>query len=577
MRLSTTDINAPHRELFRMPRAVASFPLRAKLILAFLIITILSVGGVSLVTNRVLQASMTQSLGERLHTLAQGRAKAIGDLLTQEIQRLNTLALNKPLQDAVTSANAQYQGNANQIQAQLLARDTQWRAARDDVDPLIQTRLFQGGAIGLQSYQAIFPNNIEIFVTDRYGGVVATTNRTSDYLQADEAWWQVADNQGQGAVSIGQPVYDDSSKASAVTIAVPVYRPGTREVIGVLRSTYRLQALANLLLTNRFGATGDSDLLFAKDQRLRSEGDLVAENPATAAQLRSIASRTYLAMQLDGEQVLIGAAPVMSSDAAASPAIGQLNWIVIVDQQSDEALHPLNDAIGATLMAGFGALLVSCLLGLVIAQAISVPLSRVRRTAQRIAAGDLGQRVQIAQRDEIGALAQSFNTMAATLAARVEAEQTARSEAERLQQAEAEQRLELERTVAKLHDSIAQRDQLSATIRELSNPVLPIQPGLLVMPLVGVIDQGRAQGIVHTLLRAIEQQRAQLVILDVTGVPMIDTHVASVLLSAAEASRLLGAQTILVGLRPELAQTIVGLGIDLSQLSTQAEDRKSVV
>jgi anti-anti-sigma factor len=108
-------------------------------------------------------------------------------------------------------------------------------------------------------------------------------------------------------------------------------------------------------------------------------------------------------------------------------------------------------------------------------------------------------------------------------------------------------------------------------MRELSTPVLPILNGIIVMPLIGVIDTQRAALLTETLLFATERHNASMVILDVTGVPLIDTIVARVLLQAAQAIKLLGAQTILVGLRPELAQTITGLGVNLDGLVTRAD------
>ena len=91
------------------------------------------------------------------------------------------------------------------------------------------------------------------------------------------------------------------------------------------------------------------------------------------------------------------------------------------------------------------------------------------------------------------------------------------------------------------------------------------------MPLSGVIDTTRATLLMQSLLWAIEQHSAETVIMDVTGVPIIDTQVARALLQTAGAARLLGAQTILVGLRPELAQTIVGLGVTFTNLVTRAD------
>jgi anti-anti-sigma factor len=135
---------------------------------------------------------------------------------------------------------------------------------------------------------------------------------------------------------------------------------------------------------------------------------------------------------------------------------------------------------------------------------------------------------------------------------------------------------ELERTLAELRESVSAREQLSATVRELSSPVVPVLEGILVMPLIGVIDSDRAALLVRSLLEAIEQHRARVVIMDVTGVPIVDTHTARVLLDAANAAKLLGAHPILVGLRPELAQTIVGLGVDLSGLTTRVDMQSGV-
>jgi rsbT co-antagonist protein RsbR len=138
---------------------------------------------------------------------------------------------------------------------------------------------------------------------------------------------------------------------------------------------------------------------------------------------------------------------------------------------------------------------------------------------------------------------------------------------------EAEQRraAELQQTLAELRRSTDTRDQLQAAVQALACPVVPILDGVLVMPLIGAIDAERADHLMQTLLTAVEQRRARFVILDVTGVPLIDTQVARGLLRAADSVRLLGAQTILVGVRPEFAQTIVELGLSFGGLVTQVD------
>jgi rsbT co-antagonist protein RsbR len=109
-----------------------------------------------------------------------------------------------------------------------------------------------------------------------------------------------------------------------------------------------------------------------------------------------------------------------------------------------------------------------------------------------------------------------------------------------------------------------------ATLRELSTPIIPISDGVIAMPLIGSIDTQRAQLVIETLLEGVAEQRAAVAILDVTGVQVVDTQVANALLRAAQAVKLLGAQVIITGIRPEVAQTLVGLGLDLSGIITVA-------
>ncbi len=114
-------------------------------------------------------------------------------------------------------------------------------------------------------------------------------------------------------------------------------------------------------------------------------------------------------------------------------------------------------------------------------------------------------------------------------------------------------------------------EQQRLTIMELSSPVVKVWEGILTMPLIGVIDARRATAITENLLETIVLHQADSVIIDITGVSTVDTQVANYLLSAARACRLLGSQVALVGIGSEVAQTIVHLGVDLSDLVTRSD------
>jgi rsbT co-antagonist protein RsbR len=109
-----------------------------------------------------------------------------------------------------------------------------------------------------------------------------------------------------------------------------------------------------------------------------------------------------------------------------------------------------------------------------------------------------------------------------------------------------------------------------ATLEELSTPLIPISDTVMVMPLIGSMDSRRAQQVLDTLLHGVAVARAEIAIIDITGVSIVDTQVANALIRAALAVKLLGAQVMLTGIRPEVAQTLVGLGVDLSMIITRS-------
>jgi rsbT co-antagonist protein RsbR len=111
------------------------------------------------------------------------------------------------------------------------------------------------------------------------------------------------------------------------------------------------------------------------------------------------------------------------------------------------------------------------------------------------------------------------------------------------------------------------REQQEA-IRVLSTPVLPVRERLLILPVIGTVDPLRARQLTEQLLRGIRTNRARVVVMDITGVPSMDATAANHLVLTVEASRLLGATVIVTGLSPELAQTLVTIGVDLSKMNT---------
>jgi rsbT co-antagonist protein RsbR len=120
----------------------------------------------------------------------------------------------------------------------------------------------------------------------------------------------------------------------------------------------------------------------------------------------------------------------------------------------------------------------------------------------------------------------------------------------------------------KSREEVIQRQQRE--LMELSTPVVQLWEGVLALPLIGTLDSGRTQVVMESLLERIVETGASIAIIDITGVPTVDTLVAQHLMKTVAAARLMGADCIISGIRPQIAQTIVHLGVDLSAVSTKA-------
>ncbi len=314
-------------------------------------------------------------------------------------------------------------------------------------------------------------------------------------------------------------------------------------------STTRIETAANmrvLILTEQGNLISAAKIeALAEHPTMR---DLPLLNQATAV-------ATY--QSVFGEEVL-----------GVRTTIEPVDWILVVERPLD------------VIYANVGRLAVSLLIVIFIAAPIVIAVGwyvgkRIAGPIQKLYAGVTGfsqdpttfEPVVLDTRDELASLAGAFNTMASGL----NASQT------RLANLNEELEAQVVSRTSELHTALAEvqaqnqaQERLLDTVRRLSMPSIPITKHMVVMPLVGEFSADRAGDISSTLLMAIEQERAKVVILDITGVPVVDNLVARAILEAAQAARLLGAQVILAGIRPDMAETLVNLQIDLRTIESAA-------
>jgi rsbT co-antagonist protein RsbR len=191
------------------------------------------------------------------------------------------------------------------------------------------------------------------------------------------------------------------------------------------------------------------------------------------------------------------------------------------------------------------------------------PITVLHEAATRLANGDLAARAALNRQDELGALAQSFDRMAETVQRNTADLQAQYAEAR-------DARAQAEEARRKIAGQLAMIEEQRAVISEMSVPILPLSETTLILPLIGALDSARLAHVRDRALQSVEQARARHLILDITGVPIVDTQVAQGLMQVVQAAQLLGCKVVLVGIRPEVAQAIVGLGFDLKGVETQS-------
>ena len=394
-----------------------NYSLRAKLITAFVGVTVLAVSAVSFATNLITRSELTKSLAANVGSVAEVQAQSAGAVLGRYVNLLNLLAVNKTVQDRVLAANAAYVGGPATIQSRLDGLDQQWRgadAAGNNNDTLVQSVLINALSAELREFSITFPDNAEVFITDTHGANVAATNRTSDYYQADEAWWQAAYQNGLGSTFIGQPEFDESASVYAAVMAVPVYSPERHEVIGVVRSTLRLSAL-QAVLGAKLRTAGHSELILPDGTIFTAEGKLDQLEPAVFAQVTDPTSPELLEVNLHGETRLIAQARVIAQDRSAEVPVGSLGWRVLVVVEPQEVYAPITTATRTAVLVSLGALVAATFLAMLVAQLLSGPIVRLTAAAEQVRGGNLAAQAPVEGQDEIGALAATFNTMTAQL------------------------------------------------------------------------------------------------------------------------------------------------------------------
>ncbi len=401
-------------------------------------------GVVLIATTVVVTASTRTAITEAVvaeQTTAALELSEIVDLyFLEESSRVQTLSLSDALSGAVEARNASYTGSEAEIIGSIEALDVLYRESGSTAAEFANLSDAANPAVRkLNAFQTGFSENLEVFITDRYGATIATTGTLSDYNQADETWWQAAWNGGEGALYIARPEVDASTNAVAVDIAVPIYDDTFQNVLGVLRSTIDANSLFGIVEGLSFDETGyavlagaDGGIIYDPRDQEGSEQDVaaftVAFNQGERGTDRFVGANgrevlySYSSLIAGEEKIEAGAGTGLFAEQELA-AIESLGFFVVVRQEVDEALAAVNQITIQAIIIGMIAAVIASILAVLFARSITTPLYKLTFAARRIGRGDLSQLLDIKSNDELGLLASSLNQTTVRLRGMVQTEE----------------------------------------------------------------------------------------------------------------------------------------------------------
>jgi methyl-accepting chemotaxis protein len=395
----------------------ANWRIGTKIVAIVLGIVLLSVTSLTAFSYRNFSKSTVEGLGNELVDYGHEALQRSADIVDGSVNALEALALSPSIVEAVESANQAYVSRDQaELEAEIATLDQAWKDEDRSADGLVNEIASNDISDHLRSFMQAFPEEVEVFVTDIQGLNVAMTERTSDYLQADEEWWQGAFSLGQGATFVSEVDYDDTADSWAIDIGVPVY-DNNGDVIGVLRGTVDISVVFGALSEISHGQTGHAALLDREGKILYARNENLLMQQAPENLLAAIAEggdgwRSDL-QDLDGNPALV-AYRALEGDLAET-----LGWTLLLDQDLEEVNAPIRqNLISSLLVAGVVGIL-SVSLGLFFARSVTTPILMVAQSAQRLSVGDaeladmdwtaIGK--INARNDELGTIGRAFSAL----------------------------------------------------------------------------------------------------------------------------------------------------------------------
>jgi len=398
-------------------RQYSTYTLRTKLIVALVSVVIIVGASIAFFFTNTTTSFHAETVGASLKSLSATKSLAIGNLIEQQLNNLTVLSLNRQIQVLTTNFQLRYPSGENAIQIEIENFGERWRRAiksGDIDDPIVKERLGNRVTLELREYKSNFQDNLELIVVDKYGALIATTSLVETYNFSDEPWFQTAYKGGEGWTYISEPELVPSISATAIIIAIPVRDQESGVVVGVMRTAISLRPFERLLSATNLGETGEADVVFPGDvYRTIDGGVMEVMDTGTLEAIQMLGDEDYVEVEFEEIESIVSSSPVETS--TDNQFIRNLGWLVVLHQDLQEANAPIVLQTQTSMVIVLVTIGLASAAAIVLAQILSRPIVQLTRVAEQVASGDLEARADIESRDEIGLLAQTFNSMTKTL------------------------------------------------------------------------------------------------------------------------------------------------------------------
>ncbi len=373
-------------------------------------VTLTYFGGINLLKN---------SIGNSFQEIAKKESAHVKRIIEKEIDEARSLTISPFVRQYIETANQRYAENSNEEIIKEINRIEKIWPQLSERNPILKDILTNELSAYLKEYKKLEKEEYaEIFITDVKGALIAATNKTTDYFQADEKWWEESYNNGRGGIYLSDVNYDESAKVFALNFCLPIMDKSNKKVIGIIKIVTDIRHLFSGVMNIQIGKTGHSDLI--------SSDGMVIIDPISPPlswkmneQLISKISITEPGWTIDEDEhrikSIIGFAPVEGNSSFSPASFGGKSWYISVRQDLSEVYTPIMELLWKVSLIGISLIGVLAFVALSRARQIVKPLMQLQKGIELIGQGSLNYRIEVETKDEVGQLANSINRMAAEL------------------------------------------------------------------------------------------------------------------------------------------------------------------